>query len=73
LPLFVDLTYTLLDIFEAYGSEANDLLRLVMLFRFGGVGCGAGMLCCWISKFLDAVSAVGGRRIGDEPTPERLF
>jgi hypothetical protein len=70
LPLFVDLTYILLDMFEAYGSDANDLLRLVMLFKFGGVECGAGMLCCWIEKFLDAVSAFGGRRIGEEPTPE---
>ena len=30
-PAFVDLTNTLLEIVEAYGSEANDLLRLVML------------------------------------------
>jgi hypothetical protein len=30
-PLFVDLTKTLLDMFEAYGSEAKDLLRLVMV------------------------------------------
>jgi hypothetical protein len=36
LPLFVDLTYTLLEIFEAYGSDANDLLRLVMLFGVWG-------------------------------------
>lgn len=32
LPLFVDLTKTLLDIFEAYGSAFEDLLRLVIRF-----------------------------------------
>lgn len=30
-PLLVDLTKILLEIFEACGSEAKDLLRLVML------------------------------------------
>jgi hypothetical protein len=30
-PLFVDLTNTLLEMVEAYGSEAIDLLRLVMV------------------------------------------
>ena len=31
LPLFVDLTKTLLKILEAWGSDARDLFRLVIL------------------------------------------
>lgn len=33
-PLFVDLTKTLLDIFEALGSAFKDLLRLVIIFFY---------------------------------------
>lgn len=34
LPLLVDRTKTLLEIFDAYRSDARDLLRLVILLIF---------------------------------------
>ncbi len=46
--------------FEAYGSEANDLLRLVMLLKFEDLECGAESDCAPYLKNLDAINAFSG-------------
>jgi hypothetical protein len=70
LPLLVDRTKILLEIFDAYGSDARDLLRLVILLIFVVVvdfDVAAGRLRKHFSQFIGAASACSSSEIQAYP------